>query len=316
MRSFRPTLVIVCAGLLTFGVVFALLQLTRSEAVPAQAVTVVTAALPPTQVQPVPRATDSLAGLLAVGHVAVGVPSTGSEPLLQNVEPGDRLDVTAVLPSPDDTRPVTAVVVSGATVLRPSTASDPLLLDVSSQDALVLAHLVLGDTRLTFVVWSKAGGPASEQTMDERTARSVLGLPTFAMSTLLPTATPALAPAPAPAPTPAPPTPTAAPAPIAATYTVQAGESMDSVAARLDVDPGALWWTNRTELDPLAPLVAGTRLRLPLVAGFLHEIQPGDSWDSLATIFGVSSSTLRQRNDMPDNGSLPAVGLVFIPRRT
>jgi LysM repeat protein len=168
---------------------------------------------------------------------------------------------------------------------------------------------VLSETRLTFVVWSSAGRPPAQQPLDERTARGVLGLPTLvAAATVQPT--------PTPVPTPVSATPTAAPVLSAPTYTVQAGESMDSIAARLGVDPGALWWANRSDLDPLAPLVAGARLRLPPVQGFLYEIQPGDTWDSVATTFGASAAVLRLRNDMSADALLPTAGLVFIPRPT
>jgi LysM repeat protein len=312
MRTHRAALVIVCAGLLTFGIVFALLAVGRLVAAPAPA-TVVVVATPdavPTPIQPVPRATDSLAPSLAAGHVAIGVPSAGSEPLLQGVQPGDRLDVLASLPSPDDTRPVTAVVVRGATVVRPASTSDPLLLEVSSADAVVLAHLVLGETHLSFIVWSNAGSPpAQQQPLDEQTARSLLGLPAVTTTSQ---------PMPTPAPVPATPNPIAAATAVPTTYlyTVQPGESMDSIAARLGIDAGALWWVNRGDLAPLAPLVAGSPLRVPLLPGFLYQIQPGDTWDSVAATFALPAATLRLRNGMADDAAMPTVGLVFIPRLT
>src|SRR6266567_2840065 len=157
MLRIRAGLVIVCAGVLTFGVVFTLLQVGRSEAAPGQLVmaptpTVVLRAL----------AKDSLAGKMVAGTVAIGVPITGSDVLLRDVQAGDRLDVLASLPAPGDGRPVTAVVVRGATVLVPATTNDPLLLQMSTPDAMAVAHLVLGGTRLGYIVWSANGSSPSE----------------------------------------------------------------------------------------------------------------------------------------------------------
>src|SRR5260370_14306964 len=97
MLGIRAVLVIACAGLLTFGVVFTLLQVTRSEAAPGQPVVVSTPTLAPGVL-----AKDSLAVKMAAGRIAIGVPITGSERLLRDVQPGDRLDVLASLPSPGD----------------------------------------------------------------------------------------------------------------------------------------------------------------------------------------------------------------------
>ena len=304
MRSIRAVLVITCAGVLTFGVVFAVLQASSPEAAPDLAAVTAT---PAASIGP---ASDSLALTMAAGQIAVGVPSAGSEPLLLGVQPGDRLDVLASLPSPADSRPVTVVVVSGATVLRPASATDPLLLEVSGPDAIVLAHLVLGGTHLAFTVWPDGGNPPRQQPLDEQTARALLGLPALALPT-----PPPPEPTPIPIPIPIVATPTVAPTatPRPATYVVQAGESLYSVASRLDVNPGALWWANRALVDPTVPLVAGTNLRVPLNAGFLYQVQPGDTWESVADTFGMPASDLWLRNELPEDATLVSGMLLLIP---
>ncbi len=138
----RPVFFVVGAGLLTFAVVFMLLAFSSSVAAPSQ--NVVAPTREPTPV--VTLAADSLAPQLAANQVALGVPASGSEALLRDVQTGDRLDVLASLPSPVDAQPLTVVVVRGATVLRAPTAGDPLLLSVSGSDAIALAHLILGGT--------------------------------------------------------------------------------------------------------------------------------------------------------------------------
>src|SRR3982074_900160 len=169
MLRVRAGLVIVCAGVLTFGVVFTLLQVTRSEAAPGPLALGATPTLAPRAL-----AKDSLAPRIVAGTIALGVPIAGSEVLLRDVQAGDRLDVLASLPAPGDGRPVTAVVVRGATVLVPATPTDPLLLQMSTPDAMALAHLVLGGTRLGYIVWSANGvSPPEAQPRDERTPRSL-----------------------------------------------------------------------------------------------------------------------------------------------
>ena len=258
---------------------------------------------------PVDPAKDSLAPSLPAGQMAVGVPSAGAEALLLGAQRGDRLDVLASLPSPADSRPVTVVVVSGATVLRPATPTDPLLLQVSASDAIVLAHLVVGGTHLVYTVWPDGGNPPRQPPLDERTARALLGLPPLA-TVSQPTAEPS--------PTPVPATPTVLPAvaPRLQTYAVQAGESLYTVATRLGVNPGALWWANRSVVDPTVPLGAGTTLQVPLLDGFLYQVQPGDTWDSVAATFGLPASDLWQRNELPENAALVSGMLVFIPSQS
>jgi hypothetical protein len=246
----RAALVIVSAGLLTFGVVFTLLQVTRSAAAPSQVVPEPSPAL--TQLV---RPTDSVATRLVDGQTAVGVPITGAEPLLRDVQPGDRLDVVASLPSPDDGRPVTGVVVRGATVLRQGTSSDPLLLEVSAEDAMALAHLVLGGTRLGYTVWPSDGSaPTEPRPLDERAARVALGLSPSA--TVMPT--------PAPPEATPPPALTATPVPTRGAgflYQAQPGDTWESVAATFSISPALLRQWNEAPAD--AGLGTGTLLFIP-----------------------------------------------------
>jgi hypothetical protein len=245
MLRIRAGLVIVCAGVLTFGVVFTLLQVGRSEAAPGQLViaptpTVVLRAL----------AKDSLAGKMVGGTVAIGVPITGSDVLLRDVQAGDRLDVLASLALPADGRLVTTAVVSGATVLRQLTSGEALMLDVADPDAVVLAHLVLGGTQLGYAVWAAAVPSAPDQPpLDEATARARLGLPaipTPVSSTVEPTAGPR---------------PRSVDAILSASgflYQAQAGDTWASVAAIFQISANELQQWN--EAPSGAPLVPGELL--------------------------------------------------------
>jgi hypothetical protein len=230
--------------LLTFGVVFTLLEVTRSAAAPSPSLPVPIAS--PTPVQPV---VDSLAQRIGAGRSAVGVPIVGSELLVRDLQPGDRVDVLASLASPDDGRPVTAVVVRGASVLRQATTGEPLLLEVPPPDAMLLAHLVLSGTRLGYSVWPASGeSPPQPRPLDERTARALLGLP-----------------------------------PLPGTSKPQAKPSPE---------PGLL------------------------ESGFLYQVQPGDTWDSVAAIFDVSPAELRLWNELPPDAHLDTWSLLFIRRKS
>jgi hypothetical protein len=261
VRPYRAAVVIIAAGLLTFGVVFTLLQVSRSDAAAGSA------SAPPTptaEPQPsIARAPDSLAPRIAAGQSAVGVPIAGAESLLRDLQPGDRLDVLASLPAGQEGRPVTAVVVRGATVLRPATSTDPLLVEVPSQEAIILAHLVLGGTRLGYLVWPANGAPPPEpQPIDERTARALLGL-TPVPRAPEPTATPAAAATAAPRNATPSPTPTAAAAASTSgfIYQAQPSDTWDSVASTFKLSPDDLRRWN--EAPPDAPLEPGTLLFVP-----------------------------------------------------
>jgi LysM repeat protein len=245
--NYRAALVVVCVGLLTFGVVYTLLEVSRSSAAPNDVVIVVT----PTPLA-IARPTDAVS--VDAGQRVVAVPIMGSESLLRGVHPGDRLDILASLSSPDDGRPITSVIVRGATVVRPPSASDSVLLQVSPLDAIALAHLVLGGTRLGFTVWPQNASPPAPQAIDERTARTLLGL--------APLATPAPPPAPTAGARPAPPataTPVLETVVGAFIYQTQAGDTWDSVAATFKLTPTELrQWNSaasNANLDPGALLI-------------------------------------------------------------
>ena len=93
MRTYRAALLIIGIGLLTFGAMFTLLQVTRSEAAPSQSAAAL--ALPADNA----LAVSSFALRMAPGEIAVGLPSCGSEPVLRTLQPGARIDVLASLPS-------------------------------------------------------------------------------------------------------------------------------------------------------------------------------------------------------------------------
>ena len=251
MVRHRSVLLILAAGLLTFGIVFSFLQFSPSRAEPSEQ----TEPTPAASVAAYPVATDSLAPQIDAGDEAIGVPSAGSEALLRAVQRGDRLDIVASLVSPRDGQPLTAVVARGATVLRPLGNGDPLIVEVPAPDALMLAHLIMNGTHLGYVLWPASGSPvaATPPALDDRTVRDALGLSSSA--TTIPTVAPSVGV-----------TPTArAGAESGFLYQVQANDTWDSIAATFGIPTDQLrQWNEATSAgDP----VPGSLIFIPRPAG-------------------------------------------------
>lgn len=274
LRERSALVVVILAGLLTFGAVYALLHAFLLDSAVASR----SSSGEVNETRAVPAA-DSVAAALPPGLTLVGVPQTGSEPLLRDVQPGDRLDVLVSLPGAQETGPLTAVAVRGARVVRSGSPSDPLLVQVPDSDAIVLAHLLLGGRRLSYIVWSANGNAPSLASapvapVDARTVRQVLGLePTSG---------------PTPGPT------TAAPG-VAATIAPVASATPAPVAA--------------TPTPSTVPSARGA------TSGFIYQVQPGDTWVSVADAFGLEPQELRRWNDAPDDAVLVPGSLLIVPRR-
>jgi LysM repeat protein len=248
-----PALAIVALGVLTFGIVFTLLEFSPSAAAPGAAPAIEA----PTPTPGVVTAPDSLEPRLSPDSRAIGVPAAGFEALLRDVRPGDRLDIMASLGAPQSGQPLTAVLVRGATVVRPpGPGSAPLIVEVSTGDASLLAHVVLRGTHLGYILWPASGSlpAAPAPQVDERTARQALGLST----------------------------PTTAASPT------------------------------ETAFAP-TPIVAPTSPPGP-ESGFLYQVQPNDTWASIANTFGLPADQLRQWNEATAETNPIPGSLVFIPR--
>jgi LysM repeat protein len=266
----RPVLAVLVLGLLTFGVVFSFLAFSPSRAEPGQAA--------PTEISTpsvLAVATDSLEPRIAADDLAVGVPIAGSEGLLRNVQPGDRLDIVASFAAPADGQPLTAVLVRGATVLQSATQAGPLLVEMPAADAVMMVHVLLRGTHLGYVLWPANGTlpAATPAPIDEQAARAALGL---SQPTVAPTAT-SLTAGQAAAPT------------QAATTAVPSGQA--APPSTTSVPPGVV-----------RP-----------ASGFLYQVQPNDTWASIAAIFGLPVDDLRRVNESASDEPVPGT-LVFIPR--
>ncbi len=88
---------------------------------------------------------------LPAGHVAIQLPAAASQIVLSDLKPGSRMDVFAEPPGPRDTRTPPGLAAQGATLLAQSEGA--LLLDVSADEGMILAHLVQSGSRFLFLPW-------------------------------------------------------------------------------------------------------------------------------------------------------------------
>lgn len=78
------------------------------------------------------------------------------------------------------------------------------------------------------------------------------------------------------------------------TYTVQAGETISSLATRFGITSDSIRWSNGLSGDSVAP---GTKLLIPPVTGIVYTVKAGDTAESLAARFGTSKDQILAYND-------------------
>ena len=82
-------------------------------------------------------------------------------------------------------------------------------------------------------------------------------------------------------------------------YHVKAGDTFESVAARLSLPPGLLMALNP---DAKLPAKAGTPLRLPIEpSSILYRVKDGDTIEGIASWFGVSVEDVVASNELTDS---------------
>lgn len=119
-------------------------------------------------------AADSLAREIHPGRLAVAVPAPSLGVLTSEFRPGDRVDVVAQLPDRGPGTSESAVVARGAVVLRsnPRDRASPLVLEVTPEETIVLAHLVQSGAPLSYALWPAGGAPpTAPRVLELRDAR-------------------------------------------------------------------------------------------------------------------------------------------------
>lgn len=102
------------------------------------------------------------------------------------------------------------------------------------------------------------------------------------------------------------------------TYTVQVGDTAESIAQAFGLQPTTLMWSN-PDIEKMPDLLrVGQVLVILPIDGVYHTVQPGDTLESLAETYKVTVDAIRDCpfNDIPEDGPLEAGSHVVVPGGT
>lgn len=94
-------------------------------------------------------------------------------------------------------------------------------------------------------------------------------------------------------------------------YTVQAGDTIKSVAEMFNVSQATIMWAN--DLTAKSTLKAGTTLTVPPVSGRIVVAKDGDTFASLSKRYGVPAGAIAYANDMSPGDALSAGDTIVVP---
>ncbi len=111
-----------------------------------------------------------------------------------------------------------------------------------------------------------------------------------------------------------PPTPAPTPVPIYVVYAIQAGDTVDGLAARYGISPDSILWNN-TDLESADSLALGQFLRIPLSDGIIYDVKLGDTLSDIADQYGVNVSSITgfAGNHLVDADGIAEHQVIFIP---
>ncbi len=106
-------------------------------------------------------------------------------------------------------------------------------------------------------------------------------------------------------------------------YTVQTGDALFTIAARFNVSPESILWSNQETLSNDAgnidphKILPGTVLLIPPVSGVLHTVKEGDTLESIASQYKVTVDAIvvdgAQWNNLLEGRLPPAGGTLIVP---
>lgn len=72
-------------------------------------------------------------------------------------------------------------------------------------------------------------------------------------------------------------------------YTVQSGDTLQSVARQFEVSENTILWANNLNSNRLTP---GSTINIPPTTGVIHQVEPGDTIYSVAKKYGVKAQNI------------------------
>ncbi|MYE32299.1 MAG: peptidoglycan DD-metalloendopeptidase family protein [Chloroflexi bacterium] len=82
------------------------------------------------------------------------------------------------------------------------------------------------------------------------------------------------------------------PAPVFSLYTVQAGDTVSSIAEQFRLTALLVVWNNAEIEDPATRLEEGQLLRIPGMDGIIHEVRPGETLTLIADRYGANAGAI------------------------
>ena len=93
-------------------------------------------------------------------------------------------------------------------------------------------------------------------------------------------------------------------------YTVQPGETMESIAARFGITTDQIRWSNNLKTTTVS---AGQNLLIPTVPGIVYTVKSGDTVESLAEKYKSNADQIITVNDLEKDPTLTPNSLIIIP---
>jgi surface antigen len=92
------------------------------------------------------------------------------------------------------------------------------------------------------------------------------------------------------------------------TYTVQAGDTLASIATEFDVTSGTIMWANN--LTPSSALTPGQQLTILPISGVQYTVVAGDTAQSVATHFQANADQILAFNNDQSSGLQPGQAII------
>jgi murein DD-endopeptidase MepM/ murein hydrolase activator NlpD len=102
------------------------------------------------------------------------------------------------------------------------------------------------------------------------------------------------------------------------TYTVQAGDTAETIAEKFDLQPTTLLWSN-PEMEKMPDLLkVGQVLTILPIDGVYHKVESADTLESLAKEYKVEITDITSCpfNDLPEEGILSVGSQIIVPGGT
>ncbi len=93
-------------------------------------------------------------------------------------------------------------------------------------------------------------------------------------------------------------------------YTVQPGETMDTIAAKYGITTDQIRWSNNLGTKNLS---VGQVILVPSVPGIAYKVKSGDTVESLAQKYGSSAEEIIAINDLEINQTLAPDSIILVP---